>query len=299
MSALPRVLITGGEGQLGFELTRALQGKADVHAFDRHALNLANPEAIRTRCREIQPALILNPGAYTSVDKAESEPELAMAINGDAPGVLGEEAKRLGVPIVHFSTDYVFDGTATVPYRETDIPNPQSAYGRTKLQGEIALAQTGAIHFILRTSWLYSSRRQNFFLTMRRLARERDELRVVGDQRGTPTWVRPLASHSLAAIRLSGARAEVALQPGTYHLTAGGETTWFGFASTILDSIPIAERRARQVVPIETREFPTPARRPAYSVLNCGKFKTAAGIAPEHWRTELGQCIDSMKSLPS
>lgn len=294
MSVLPRVLVTGGEGQLGHELARALRGRADVFAPDRQTLDLSDADAIRAHCRDIRPALILNPGAYTAVDKAEAEEPLAMAINGRAPGILGEEARGLGAPIVHFSTDYVFDGRATRPYREDDPTMPQNAYGRTKLAGEQALAQTGASYLILRTSWLYGARRQNFFLTMRRLARERDELRVVNDQFGTPTWVRPLAEQSLAAVEFDGSRAGLAISPGIYHLAAGGETTWFEFARAILETLPVSERRARAVIPITTREFPTPARRPAYSVLDCAKIRAATGTPAGHWRDELDQCAGSM-----
>ena len=290
MTALPRVLITGGEGQLGFELARALQAKAEVFALDRHALDLSNPDSIIARCREIKPALILNPGAYTAVDRAESEPDLAMKINGIAPGILGEEAKRLGVPLVHFSTDYVFDGTAKEPYRETDSPNPQNVYGRTKLAGEIALAQSGAAHFTFRSSWLYGNRRQNFYLTMLRLARERDELRVVADQIGAPTWVRPLAEHALKAVRMEGNRFGVAIEPGLYHLTANGQTSWHGFAEAILAAVPDPARRAKRVNAIATAEFPTPAARPAFSALSNAKLVVALGADMDDWATALTCC---------
>jgi dTDP-4-dehydrorhamnose reductase len=290
MTALPRVLITGGEGQLGFELARALQSKAEVFALDRHTLDLSNPDSIVARCREIKPALILNPGAYTAVDKAESEPDLAMKINGVAPGILGEEAKRLGVPVMHFSTDYVFDGNATEPYRESDSPNPQNVYGRTKLAGEIAFAQSGATQFTFRTSWLYGNRRQNFYLTMLRLARERDELRVVADQIGAPTWVRPLADHALKAVHREGSRISAAIEPGLYHLTAGGQTSWHGFAEAILAAVADPARRAKRVHAIATAAFPTPAARPAFSVLSNAKLAAALGADMDDWATALTQC---------
>ncbi|MBL8514204.1 MAG: dTDP-4-dehydrorhamnose reductase [Betaproteobacteria bacterium] len=290
MSAPAKVLITGGEGQLGFELARALQSKAEIFALDRHALDLSNPDSIIARCREIKPALILNPGAYTAVDRAESEPDLAMKINGIAPGILGEEARRLGVPVMHFSTDYVFDGTATAPYRETDSTNPQNVYGRTKLAGEIALAQSGATHFTFRTSWLYGNRRQNFYLTMLRLARERDELRVVADQIGAPTWVRPLAGHALQAVRQEGGRIGAAIEPDLYHLTARGQTSWHGFAEAILVSVPDPARRAKRVNAIATAEFPTPAARPAFSVLSNAKLAKALGVEMGDWDAALAQC---------
>ncbi|MBL8519684.1 MAG: dTDP-4-dehydrorhamnose reductase [Betaproteobacteria bacterium] len=284
MSAKPRVLITGGEGQLGFELARALQETAEVFALDRQALDLADPDAIIDRCREIQPALILNPGAYTAVDKAESEAALAGAINARAPGILGEEARRLGAPVVHFSTDYVFDGASSIAYRETDEPHPQSEYGRSKLAGEQALAQSGAEQVTFRTSWLYSHRRQNFYRTMTKLAREREELRVVADQVGAPTWVRPLASCALAAIGRVGPRPALAIAPGVYHLSAQGQTSWHGFAEAIVESVPPAERRVRRVTPIASHEYPTAARRPAFSVLDNSKFEAATGLALSDWR---------------
>ncbi|HEX4857696.1 MAG TPA: dTDP-4-dehydrorhamnose reductase [Usitatibacteraceae bacterium] len=286
----PRVLITGGDGQLGFELARALQGRAEVVALNRAQLDLGDAEAIVRSCRDLKPALILNPGAYTAVDKAESEPELAMRINGIAPGVLGEQARRLGVPVVHFSTDYVFDGLASVPYREDDATHPQSAYGKTKLAGEQALAASGAEHLILRTSWLYGNRRHNFFLTMLRLARERDILRVVADQIGAPTWVRPLAEASAAALSFSAAGAALAVPQGLYHLSAAGQTSWHGFAEALLAAVPDPARKCARVEAITTAEFPTPARRPAYSVLANARWIGAGGGALPGWERQLEGC---------
>ena len=188
-----KILLTGKNGQVGWELQRTLAPLGEVVAVDRQALDLANPDAIRALIREVKPALIVNPAAYTAVDKAESEPELAMAVNGIAPGIMAEEAKRLGAAMIHYSTDYVFDGTQTSPYTEKDRPNPGNVYGKTKLAGEQAIQAVGVPHLILRTSWVYGSRGRNFLLTILRLAQERDELKIVDDQIGAPTSSR--ASH--------------------------------------------------------------------------------------------------------
>jgi dTDP-4-dehydrorhamnose reductase len=292
MTRQPRVWVSGAEGQLGFELVRALQGRAEIIATNRTDVDLANADSISQFVRATQPDLIFNPAAYTAVDKAESEPDLAMAVNGIAPGVIGEEARKLGAPVVHFSTDYVFDGTATVPYKETDATNPQSVYGRTKLAGEIALAQSGATFLIFRTSWLYAARGKNFFLTMLRLAREREELRVVADQIGSPTWVRPVADAAVAVIDWN--KLGAAIEPGLYHLAAAGQTSWHGFAEAILRTVPDPERKATRVAAITTADYPTPARRPGFSVLDGGKWGTVQrgiGIAAiGDWRSCLRRC---------
>lgn len=290
----PRILITGADGQLGWELQRTFAPLGNVFAFDRNGLDLASPDALRAHCREINPALILNAAAYTAVDKAESEPELAMRINGEAPGVLAEEANRLGVPLIHYSTDYVFDGAANRPYRENDATDPQSAYGRSKLAGEHAVAATASRHLILRTSWLYGNRRQNFFLTMLRLARERDELRVVADQVGSPTWVHQVAEVTRRAIT----GGESAIDSGIYHVSANGSTSWHGFATAILAAVPDPARRANRVVPIATSDYPTPARRPAYSVLSNAKIEAALNIRVPDWQTQLVACASERAALP-
>lgn len=287
MSDGPRVLVTGSDGQLGRELVRVLPPQVEIHALNRGALDLADPDAIVARCREIRPALILNPGAYTAVDKAEAEPELAMKVNGVAPGVLGEEARRLGATVVHFSTDYVFDGKASQPYREDDPTNPQSVYGRTKLAGEKALAQSGAAHLIFRTSWLYATHGKNFFLTMLRLARERAELRVVADQVGAPTWVRPLAAAAVGALDFQPSGITTAVAPGLYHLSAGGQTSWHGFAAAILADVADPDRRATAVRAITTAEYPTPATRPAFSVLDNTRFVQTGRPPLADWQAML------------
>ena len=293
----PRILITGGDGQLGWELARTFAHLGEVFAFDRTGLDLLDADAIRARCREVKPSLLLNAGAYTAVDKAESEPELAMRINGDAPGILAEEANRLGAPLIHYSTDYVFDGAAKVPYREDDATAPQSVYGRTKLAGEQAVSAVAKQYLVLRTGWLYSNRRQNFLLTMLRLAQERDELRVVADQIGSPTWVRPLSDATAGFVSATPSVVRINIPSGIYHLSAAGQTSWHGFASAILDGTADEPRRATRVVAITTADYPVAAKRPAYSVLSLVKLQTASGIKPVDWREHLAGCLAERKGL--
>ena len=231
--------------------------------------------------RAAKPDLIINPAAYTAVDRAESEAEAAMAVNATAPGVIAEEAKRLGAGLIHFSTDYVFDGEKAGPYDEADAPNPLNAYGRSKLEGERAVAQSGARHLILRTSWVYSRRGKNFLLTMLELAKTRPELRIVDDQRGAPTSARALAD----------AVAQIARRDwpsGTFHLTCSGATTWFGFARAIFELSPGPRP---SLVAITTPEFPTPARRPKNSVLSNAKATQAFGITLPDWQAALAQTL--------
>jgi dTDP-4-dehydrorhamnose reductase len=290
-------MLTGKNGQVGWELQRTLAPLGEVVALDRQQLDLANPDQIRARVREIKPSLIVNAAAYTAVDRAEEEPELAMAVNGVAPGILAEEAKRLNAVIVHYSTDYVFDGTKTTPYTEEDVPNPINVYGKTKLAGERAIQAVGVPHLILRTSWIYGLHGKNFLLTILRLAREREELKIVDDQIGAPTWSRmvaeataqilarlysPFTSHPLPFTDLSG----------IYHLSAGGQTSWYGFAKAMLELDPNrAEQVCRQLKPILTAEYPTFARRPAYSVLSNAKLKAAFGIVLPGWEQGLSLAL--------
>lgn len=297
MSDRPRILITGADGQLGWELARAFAETGNIIAFDHNGLDLSDPDAIRARCREVRPALLLNAGAYTAVDKAEGEPDLAMRINGIAPGVLAEEANRLGVPLIHYSTDYVFDGNAKAPYREEDPAAPQSVYGRTKLAGEQAVVATAKEHLIFRTSWLYGNRRQNFLLTILRLAREREELRIVADQIGSPTWVRPVSDTTLRCVSVMAASPvlQTCIPSGIYHLTAAGMTSWHGFAEAVLQGAPDEKRRAVRVIPISTADYPTPAKRPAYSVLSPAKLQAALGFSQLDWREQLATCLAERK----
>ena len=287
-----RILITGKNGQLGWELVRAFAPVGDVFAFDRDALNLADADAIRRCCAEIKPSLILNAGAYTAVDRAEQEPELAMQVNGVAPRVLSEEANRLGAALVHYSTDYVFSGDATTAYGEEDETSPQNVYGKTKLAGERAVAEIADRFLIFRTSWVYAARRQNFLLTMLRLGREREELRVVADQFGSPTWVRTLSDFTRAVVDADG---RLTIANGIYHLSAGGRTSWHGFAEAILAAIADPQRKAKKVVAIATKDFPTPAKRPAFSVLSNQKIEFAAKLRVPDWQDQLARCAASYR----
>ncbi len=289
------ILLTGVNGQVGGQLLPLLRELGEVCAPGRTELDLADAEAVRAYVRRVRPRWIVNPAAYTAVDRAESEPELAAAINAVAPRVLGEEAARLGAGVVHLSTDYVFDGSGTRPWVETDATGPLGVYGRTKLEGEQGLAASGAAYVTLRTSWVYGATGKNFLLTMLRLAREREQMAVVADQHGAPTWSRELArlvahimrgaERTAAAQGVSPAEA-LSPQQGVYHAAAGGETTWFGFAEAFLriarEALP-AEHFAT-LRPIASAEYPTPARRPANSRLNCGRLREVFGLALPEWQ---------------
>jgi dTDP-4-dehydrorhamnose reductase len=298
-----RVLLTGAAGQVGSELARALAGRADVAAHDRRTLDLADGAALSRVVREVKPALVLNAAAYTAVDKAESEEAAAHAVNAVAPGILGEETRRCGALLVHYSTDYVFDGTKGEPYVETDATAPMGAYGRTKLEGERAIAATGCDHLILRTSWVFGPHGQNFMRTMLRLAETRRELRVVADQQGAPTSSRDLARATLAV--LGGADGEVSESKlarvrgasGIYHATAAGITTWHAFAQQIFSEWAWRNAGrfvAPRVVPITTSEYPTAARRPAYSVLSNEKLLRVFGVRLPGWRSGLGEALEEL-----
>lgn len=279
-----RILITGAQGQVGWEAARLLPVLGEVLALDRAGLDLADADAIRRVLRDFQPQAILNAGAYTAVDRAESEFELARAINAVAPGVLAEEAKRLGALLIHYSTDYVFDGEKREPYRETDPVRPLNAYGRSKLEGEEAILASGAPALILRTSWVYATRGKNFLLTMQRLGREREELGVVADQTGVPNWAWRLAAATRELLRLGLPR--LAAAPGIYHLSAGGSASWYDFAKAIFAG---AERP--RLRPITTAEYPLPAARPAYGVLGGAKLEAEFGLRLPHWREDLATCL--------
>lgn len=288
-----RILLSGKTGQVGWELQRALVPLGEVIALDRNGMNLASPDSIRTAIRETKPELIVNAAGYTAVDQAESELELAMAINGVAPGIIAEEAKRFGATLVHYSTDYVFDGTKDSPYTEEDTPNPVSVYGKTKLAGERAVEAAGCHHLILRTSWIYGIRGKNFLLTILRLAKERDELRIVDDQIGAPTWSRTIAEatakiveHCLVARAVSPAK-EIGRARGIYHLSAAGRTSWFGFASAALGYV---ESRTK-LTPIPSSDYPLPAKRPANSVLSNNKLFEVFGLENPDWNSALRLCL--------
>jgi dTDP-4-dehydrorhamnose reductase len=242
--------------------------------------------------RETRPNIVINAAAYTAVDKAESEPDKAMKINGVAPGILAEEAKKLGALLVHYSTDYVFDGAKTQPYVETDAPNPLGAYGQTKLAGDEAVRAIGGAHLIFRLCWVYGARGQNFMLTMMRLAREREKLRVVGDQVGCPTWSRMIAETTTLALKQAVAAGDLDAFTGTYHLAASGITSWHGFADAIVKLMPVEGRKCVQVEAISTADYPTPTKRPAYSVLTCDKLERTFGLRLPHWEESLKQVLE-------
>ncbi|HSB03464.1 MAG TPA: dTDP-4-dehydrorhamnose reductase [Anaerolineales bacterium] len=292
---MTRILLTGKNGQVGWELQRTLATLGEVIALDRHGLDLADPDLIRRVVREHKPNLIVNAAAYTAVDKAEEESDRAMAINGTAPGVLAEEARRLNAAVIHYSTDYVFDGNKNGPYTEDDAPNPLNVYGRTKLAGEQAIQSVGAPHLIFRTSWVYGTRGKNFLLTILRLAKERDELRIVNDQIGAPTWSRMIAEATaqvVAQLSLQQGKSWAEDVSGVYHLTAMGQTSWFGFAKAILNYIPGAAAHAPRLTPITTQEYPTPAQRPKSSVLSNTILRQKFGLELPGWETGLRLSVE-------
>ncbi len=282
-----KILLTGCAGQLGRELKRSLASLGELVACDRRQLDLGQPETLRDTVRAVAPTVIVNAAAYTAVDKAESEPAMAEAINATAPAILGEEARRLGALLIHYSTDYVFDGTKLAPYTESDNATPLAAYGRSKRNGELAIAASGARHLILRTSWVYGLHGANFMKTMLRLGRERSELRVVGDQIGAPTWARHLAD--VTALIL--ARDDVA--GGLYHLAAAGETSWHGYAEAIFAEALAAGllEKTPLVHCITSADYPLPAPRPGNSRLDCSLFRRDFGLALPDWRTGLTDCL--------
>lgn len=289
------ILLTGASGQVGWELQRSLSTLGRVVAPAHDELDLSRPDTLPTFIQNIKPDLIVNPAAYTAVDKAESEQELAYAINAEAPGVLAREAAKRGISLVHFSTDYVFDGNRLDAYYETDKPNPLGVYGASKLAGEETVQTSGADHLILRTSWVYGLRGKNFLLTMQRLARERDKLSVVADQFGAPTWARSIADATAQMLSLwlsPGASVEDRKRlSGVYHLTCGGRTSWHGFAEAVLQNIQSGGEKIPVLKAISTAEYPTPAKRPSNSVLSNEKLQKTFGIALPAWDTALALCL--------
>ena len=283
------ILLFGKGGQVGWELQRSLAVLGHVTALDHdstdHCGDFANPEGIAATVRALKPDVIVNAAAHTAVDKAESEPELARLLNATTPGVLAREAAALGAWLVHYSTDYVFDGSGTRPWVETDTPAPLSVYGRTKLEGEQLIQQSGAKHLILRTSWVYAARGGNFAKTMLRLAQERERLTVIDDQWGAPTGAELLADVTAHAIRHLQQRPQDA---GLYHLVAGGEVTWNGYAKFVINHASKAQSAikiiANEIVPVPTSAFPTPAVRPHNSRLNTSKLQATFGLTLPHWQ---------------
>lgn len=284
-----RILLTGKNGQVGWELQRTLATLGNVIALGQAEMDLANPAMIVKTLRDVKPELIVNAAAYTAVDQAESEPDLAMAINGTAPGIIAQEAKRLGAVLIHYSTDYVFDGTKSTPYTEQDHPNPINAYGRSKLAGEQAIQAVDVPHLIFRTSWVYGARGKNFLLTIQRLARERPLLRVIEDQFGAPTWCRLLAEATANVVAQDRGDLAGYIQQhrGIYHMTCAGQTSWYGFARAILDHLGKQADSAPELQAILSRDYTAEATRPAHSILNNARLAQAFGIAMSDWTVAL------------
>jgi dTDP-4-dehydrorhamnose reductase len=307
------ILLIGRTGQIGSELLHLLPRIGEVVAPDRHELDLLDVNNIRRAVREIRPELIVNAAAYTAVDAAETQEADAYAINADAPAVISEEAKNIGAVIVHYSTDYVFDGSKKTPYEETDSVAPMNVYGKSKLAGERAIYAAGAPYLIFRTAWVYATRGRNFLLTILRLATEREELRIVHDQFGAPTWSREIAEATLKILnQFAGQSSLISQVSGIYHLTASGKTTWYDFATAILEEavqlspeapwFAEATRRrpiiTKRVTPITTNEFPSPVSRPSYSVLSNSHLIQTFGIELPDWRMQLRAIFGTEESAP-
>lgn len=292
MSQESTILVTGVNGQVGFELLRSLQGLGRVVACDRSTLDLADLDRVRAFVRDLKPSLIVNAAAYTAVDRAESESQMAHTINADVPRLLAEEAARLDSLLIHYSTDYVFDGAKRGWYIESDEPNPLNVYGRTKLAGEQAIAAVGGKYLVFRTSWVYGTRGRNFMLTMLKLAKQEGaRISVVDDQIGAPTWSATIAALSAHVVARYCARPDSREwwheRAGIYHLAAAGETSWYGFACAIFE---LMQHEQPDVIPIASASYPTPVRRPANSRLNCDKLSDAFGLRAADWRAALAVC---------
>ncbi|MBN3872563.1 dTDP-4-dehydrorhamnose reductase [Nostoc sp. JL33] len=287
------ILLIGSNGQVGKELQQILPDYGDIISVARPTIDLVQPDTLRNVIRSKQPQIIINAAAYTAVDKAESEPELASAINAIAPLIIAEESQKLGAFLIHISTDYVFDGNGCSPYQESYATNPLSVYGKTKLAGEEAIRETCAHHLILRTAWVYGTfGKSNFVKTMLRLGAERQEIRVVADQIGSPTWAQDIGA--VIGQMIPQLTPEIS---GTYHYTNSGVASWYDFAVAIFEEaqqlgFPL---KVERIVPITTAKYPTPARRPPYSVLSCGKISAILGTYPPHWRQRLRQMLTDLK----
>jgi dTDP-4-dehydrorhamnose reductase len=308
----PRILLTGKNGQVGAELLRLLPQLGELVALGHDQLDLSNPPDICRTIREIQPQLIINAAAYTAVDQAEVDSARAQVINTAAPGLLAEEGKKIGAVLVHYSTDYVFDGLKRTPYEETDLPNPINSYGKTKLAGEEAIRRSEIHHLLFRTAWVYATRGRNFLLAILRLATEQEELKIVCDQVGAPTRALDIAAATTQIVKNAYVQSVNSFSfrtvSGTYNMTAAGETTWFDFAKAILgeaarssqDSSWFADatrRRpliARRVIPITTAEYGSPTQRPKYSVLSSSRLAQTFGVSLSDWRTQLRNTFASV-----
>ncbi len=294
-----RLLVTGANGQVGWELNRSLMPLGDVVALDRRGCDLSRPELLPDLIHGIKPDIIVNAAAYTAVDRAEQEEQLAITVNGTAVGVLADESRKAGILLVHYSTDYVFDGAQQAPYTEEDIPHPINAYGRSKLAGETAMRQAGGAYLVLRTSWIYAGRGHNFVRTMLRLAGERDELRIVDDQIGAPTWARDIADATTLIVRAASREQSAGhFASGIFNLTASGATSWHGFAKAILDDAMRHGllKRVPHLKPIASAEYPTPAARPKNSLLAGERLSKRFGVGLAEWRQGLSACIAEMKA---
>lgn len=301
---MTRILLIGSNGQVGFELANLLAGVGELVAAGRESIDLCRPESIRSAVREVKPGLIINAAAYTAVDQAEAEPDLAMAVNGIAPAILADEAKRISAALIHYSTDYVFDGLKENAYVEDDSPRPLNSYGRSKLAGEQAILAAGVPHLIFRTSWVYGPRGRNFMLTMLRLAVERERVQVVNDQWGVPTSSPWLAQTTVDILGLLGTGTEsfvdaIAARSGIYHLVPGGRTTWYDFASSILANarrpggrdVRVQTHKAAVLEPIRTDQYPVRTLRPQNSVLSNEKAMLAFGLDLPPWSRVLDDCM--------
>jgi dTDP-4-dehydrorhamnose reductase len=288
----PKILIFGRVGQVGWELRHKLACLGEVKSVDFPEIDFSKPDTIRDTVRTVQPKVIVNAAAYTAVDKAEAAPEPAWAINASGPGVIAEEAKRLGSLLVHYSTDYVYDGFKQGPWIETDAPNPLNVYGKTKLAGDEAIQAVGGEYLILRTSWVYGARGSNFLLTMLRLAKERPELRIVDDQTGAPTTSECIAQATadILAQLLAPAGGGLAGRSGVYHLTSSGATTWFGFAKEFLSKLPSCPI----LTPIPSSQYPVPAKRPVNSVLCCDRLAQTFGVRLPAWEYALELVLETL-----
>jgi dTDP-4-dehydrorhamnose reductase len=295
-----RIMLTGANGQVGWELSRSLMPLGEVIALTRSQCDLSRPETIPGIVQEINPDVIVNAAAYTAVDKAEEEEGLATTINGTSVGVIAEEARKLNALLIHYSTDYVFDGKKTEPYTEEDIPNPINAYGRSKLAGEEAVRKVGGKHLIFRTSWVYAARGHNFIKTMLHLARERDELKVVADQFGAPTSAELIADvTALVLYRISNISTKIEQASDTYHLVAEGETNWHGYAQLILETAKNNGQDLRvsheQTIPITTSDYPLPAKRPVNSRLDTRKLCSLFEVVLPSWHKHVERAVLEMK----
>lgn len=288
-----KILITGQRGQVSQELQKHLAGLGELIVLGREQLDLSRPQDVAEPVRALRPDLIINAAAHTAVDQAESEPELAFAINATSPGILAQQAAELGIPLIHYSTDYVFDGAKATAYTEQDPTRPLGVYGSSKLAGEQAIGAAGGQHLILRTSWVYSAHGRNFLLTMQKLLQEREELRIVADQIGAPTWAGTIAQSTRQLIERW--RDGNAGAWGIYHLTASGETSWFGFAQAIGQALVDEGKKCAVLHPIPSSDYPTPATRPLNSRLDCSRLQREWGVRQPDWQQALLECLSSQR----